>query len=42
LRRDYDALKRELAIAFANEKRGYAEAKGPFIRRVLRETARER
>jgi GrpB-like predicted nucleotidyltransferase (UPF0157 family) len=41
LRRDYDALKRDLAIAFANEKRGYAEAKGPFIRSVLRDAARK-
>src|SRR5687768_3715158 len=35
--RDYEALKRELAIAFAEDRRGYSDAKGPFIARVLRE-----
>ena len=33
---DIDALKRELAAAFPNDSRKYTEAKGPFIRAVLR------
>lgn len=39
--RDYEAVKRELAIAFANDRRAYTDAKGPFIKAVIRE-ARER
>jgi GrpB-like predicted nucleotidyltransferase (UPF0157 family) len=34
--REYDALKRELAAAFVDNKVGYTESKGPFIRSVLR------
>lgn len=34
--RDYEALKRELAIANANDRRAYTDGKGPFIRAVLR------
>jgi GrpB-like predicted nucleotidyltransferase (UPF0157 family) len=34
--REYDALKRELAAAFANDKAKYTDAKGPFIQSVLR------
>lgn len=41
LARDYDAVKRDLAIAYANDRRGYTDAKGPFIRSVIRE-ARQR
>jgi GrpB-like predicted nucleotidyltransferase (UPF0157 family) len=39
--RDYEAVKRELAIAYANDRRGYTDAKGPFIRSVIRD-ARDR
>jgi GrpB-like predicted nucleotidyltransferase (UPF0157 family) len=38
--RDYEAVKRELAIAYASDRRGYTDAKGPFIRSVIRD-ARE-
>lgn len=34
--REYDALKRELAIAFADDPRKYSDAKGPFVKAVLR------
>jgi len=34
--RDYEALKRELALANANDRRAYTDGKGPFIRAVLR------
>jgi GrpB-like predicted nucleotidyltransferase (UPF0157 family) len=34
--REYGALKRELAAAFANDKAKYTDAKGPFIQAVLR------
>jgi len=34
--REYDALKRELALTFADDKNKYQDAKGPFIRSVLR------
>lgn len=34
--REYDALKRELAATFGDDPRKYAEAKGPFVRAVLR------
>jgi GrpB-like predicted nucleotidyltransferase (UPF0157 family) len=36
-RRDYEALKRDLSIAFAEDRNGYTDAKGPFIRSILRE-----
>jgi GrpB-like predicted nucleotidyltransferase (UPF0157 family) len=36
-RREYEALKRELALTFAVDRRGYNEAKGPFVRSVVRE-----
>ena len=36
--RDYEALKRDLAIANANDRRAYTEGKGPFIRGVIRES----
>ena len=39
--RDYEAVKRELAIAYASDRRGYTDAKGPFIRAVIRD-ARQR
>jgi GrpB-like predicted nucleotidyltransferase (UPF0157 family) len=35
LRDEYGILKRTLQDHFANNRRGYTEAKGPFIRRVL-------
>jgi len=35
--RDYDAVKRDLAIAYANDRRAYSDGKGPFIRATLRE-----
>ena len=35
--RDYDAVKREAAIAYANDRRAYTDAKGPFIRAAIRE-----
>ena len=34
--RDYEAVKRALAIAYANDRRAYTDAKGPFIRSVIR------
>lgn len=34
--REYDALKRELSALFVDEPRKYADAKGPFVRAVLR------
>ena len=34
--RDYEAVKRELALAYANDRRAYTDAKGPFIRSVIR------
>jgi GrpB-like predicted nucleotidyltransferase (UPF0157 family) len=34
--RDYEALKRDLAIANANDRRAYMEGKGPFIRAAIR------
>ena len=34
--RDYEALKRDLAIANANDRRAYTEGKGPFIRAAIR------
>lgn len=34
--RDYEALKRDLAIANANDRRAYTDGKGPFIRAALR------
>ena len=39
--RDYEAVKRELALAHEHDKRGYTDAKAPFIRSVIRE-ARQR
>jgi GrpB-like predicted nucleotidyltransferase (UPF0157 family) len=39
LAREYDALKRQLALTFADDRRAYTEAKGPFIRAVVREAA---
>ena len=38
--RDYEAVKRDLAIAYANDRRGYTDAKGPFIRAAIREARR--
>ena len=38
---DYEAVKRDLAIAHADDRRAYTDAKGPFIRAVIRE-ARQR
>lgn len=37
--REYEALKRQFAIAFADDRPKYAEAKGPFIRAVLRQAS---
>jgi GrpB-like predicted nucleotidyltransferase (UPF0157 family) len=34
--REYDALKRDMALAHAQDKKGYTDAKGPFIRSVVR------
>ena len=34
--REYEALKRTLAMTFLDDKNAYADAKGPFIRAVLR------
>jgi GrpB-like predicted nucleotidyltransferase (UPF0157 family) len=36
--RQYEALKRQLAITFADDRRAFSDAKGPFIRAVLRDT----
>ena len=41
LARDYEAVKRELAIAYADDRRGYTDAKGPFIRSVIRAARQE-
>lgn len=35
--RDYEAVKRELAMAHADDRRAYTDAKGPFIRAVIRD-----
>jgi GrpB-like predicted nucleotidyltransferase (UPF0157 family) len=34
--RDYEAVKRDAAIAFAEDRRAYTDAKGPFIKGILR------
>ena len=34
--RDYEAMKRDLAIAYANDRRAYTDGKGPFIRAAIR------
>src|SRR5436190_8221091 len=39
--REYDELKRQLAINFADDRRAFSEAKGPFIRAVLRDARRD-
>jgi len=36
LARDYEAVKRELANAYANDRERYTDAKGPFIKSVVR------
>ena len=38
--RDYEALKRELAITFADDRRAYTEGKAGFIRAAIREGKR--
>ena len=38
--RDYEAVKRDLAIASADDRRAYTEGKAPFIRAVIREARR--
>jgi len=38
--RQYEELKRQLAITFADDRRAYSDAKGPFIRAVLRDARR--
>jgi GrpB-like predicted nucleotidyltransferase (UPF0157 family) len=35
--RDYEALKRELAITFLDDRRAYTDAKGTFIRAAIRQ-----
>jgi GrpB-like predicted nucleotidyltransferase (UPF0157 family) len=40
--RDYEAVKRDLAIAYANDRRAYTDGKGPFIRAAIRELRRAR
>jgi GrpB-like predicted nucleotidyltransferase (UPF0157 family) len=35
LAREYEALKRDLAVRFRHDRIGYTDAKAPFIRRVL-------
>jgi GrpB-like predicted nucleotidyltransferase (UPF0157 family) len=42
LARDYEAVKRDLAIACANDRRAYADGKGPFIKAAIREQRRSR
>ena len=37
--REYETLKRDLAVTLANDRRRYTDAKGPFIRTVLRDAA---
>lgn len=39
--REYDALKRELAATFVDDRAGYTDAKGPFIGAVLRRARQE-
>jgi GrpB-like predicted nucleotidyltransferase (UPF0157 family) len=39
--RQYEELKRQLAITFADDRRAYSEAKGPFIRAILRDAHRD-
>ena len=38
--RDYEAVKRDLAIAYANDRRAYTDGKGPFIKAAIREMRR--
>lgn len=38
--RQYEELKRQLAITFADDTHAFSEAKGPFIRAVLRDARR--
>ena len=37
VRREYEALKYELAVRFAHDKKLYQDEKGPYIKRVIRE-----
>ena len=39
--RDYEAVKRDLAIAYATDRRAYTDAKGPFIRSVIRDARQQ-
>jgi GrpB-like predicted nucleotidyltransferase (UPF0157 family) len=39
--RRYDELKRQLTITFADDRRAVSEAKGPFVRAVLRDARRD-
>jgi GrpB-like predicted nucleotidyltransferase (UPF0157 family) len=41
LAREYEALKYELAVRFAYDRKLYTDEKGPFIKRVLREAKME-
>ena len=38
--RQYEELKRQLAITFADDRRAFSDAKAPFIRAVLRDARR--
>jgi GrpB-like predicted nucleotidyltransferase (UPF0157 family) len=40
--REYDVLKRQLAVTFADDKPAYTNAKAPFVRAVLRDAQRAR
>jgi GrpB-like predicted nucleotidyltransferase (UPF0157 family) len=36
LAREYETIKRELAVQFINDKENYTDAKGPFVRSIVR------
>jgi GrpB-like predicted nucleotidyltransferase (UPF0157 family) len=39
--RQYEELKRQLAITFADDRRAFSDAKAPFVRAVLRDARRD-
>ena len=41
LAREYETIKRELAVQFLNDKENYTDAKGPFVRSIVRRAREE-
>jgi GrpB-like predicted nucleotidyltransferase (UPF0157 family) len=39
--REYDTLKRELAAMYLQDKEKYSDAKGPFVRSIVRRAREE-